>query len=61
MNTMGYYAHCLSLNTPKAQQTCQLELNPEWLHDLFKGVSNEYQYMQKMDVSSTLWGDFIAI
>jgi hypothetical protein len=34
------------------------------LHDLHEGVSNEYQYMQKMSVSAShgeLWGDFTAI
>jgi hypothetical protein len=64
MNTMGHLAQCLSLNTPKAQQTRQLELNPDWLHDLHEGVYNEYQYMQKMSISAVhggLWGDFTAI
>jgi hypothetical protein len=64
MNTMGHLAQCLSLNTPKAQQTRQLELNPAWLHDLHEGVYNEYQYMQKMSVNAVrggLWRDFTAI
>jgi hypothetical protein len=61
---MGHLTQCLSLNTPKAQQTRQVELNPNWLHDLHEGVFNEYQYMQKMSVSvirGGIWGDFIAI
>jgi hypothetical protein len=29
MNTMHLLIHCLFFNTPKAQQTCQLELNPD--------------------------------
>jgi hypothetical protein len=64
MNTMGHLAQCLSLNTPKAQQIRQLELNPDWLHDLYKGVYNECQYMQKMCVSTVcggLWEDFTTI
>ena len=64
MNTMRHLAHCLSLNTSKAQQTWQLELNLDWLHDLHEGISNEYQYMQKMSVSAShggLWGDFTII
>jgi hypothetical protein len=49
MNTMHHLAHCLFLlNIPKTQQRRQLELNPKWLHDLYKGVFNEYQYMYKM-------------
>jgi hypothetical protein len=59
LNTMGHLAQSLSLNTPKAQQTWQLELNPDWLHDLHEGVYNEYQYMQKMSVSAVrggFWG-----
>jgi hypothetical protein len=39
-------------------------LNPNWLHDLHKGVFNEYQYMQMMLVNvvhGRLWGDFTTI
>jgi hypothetical protein len=64
MNTMGHLSQFLSLNSPKAQQIRQLELNPDWLHDLHEDVYNEYQYMQKMYVSVVrggLWGDFTAI
>ena len=61
---MHHLAHCLFLNTPKAQQTREQELNLTWLHDLHEGVYNEYQYMQKMAISAAhggLWGDFTAI
>jgi hypothetical protein len=43
MNTMHHFAHCLSLQTPKPQQICQLDLNLEWLHDFLKGIFNKYQ------------------
>ena len=63
-NSMHHLSHCLKINKPKARQTCDQELNAEWLFDLHKGISNEYQYMQKMALSAVhggLWGDFIAI
>jgi hypothetical protein len=50
MNIMRHLAHCISLNTPKAHQIRQLELNPQWLHDLQEALFNEYQYMQNMVV-----------
>ena len=63
-NSMRHLSHCLNINTPKAQQTLDQELNAEWLSNLHRGISNEYQYMQKMAVSTVhggLWGDFTTI
>ena len=61
---MHHLSHCLNINTPKARQTHDKELNAEWLSDLHRGITNEYQYMQKMAVSVVhggLWGDFTPI
>lgn len=63
-NSMNHLANCLVLNTPKALQTRNEELNPEWLHDLHVGVYNEHDYIRKMALSASnggLWGDFTAI
>ena len=55
-NSMSHLSHCLNINTPKARQTRDQELNGEWLSDLHRGISNEYQYMQKMAVSAVHGG-----
>ena len=49
---MRHLSHCLNINIPNARQTCDQELSAEWLSDLHRGISNEYQYMQKMAESA---------
>lgn len=64
INTMQHLAFCISLNTPKALQTLEFELNEDWLYDLHTGVFNAHQYIQRMSLSARqggLWGDFTAI
>ena len=63
-NSMRHFFHCLNINSPKARQTREQELNAKWLHDLYRGITNEYRYLQNLAITIAhdgLWRDFTAI